>query len=340
MTDGIETNRIELENINSKLRELMQELGYAFQIAEGSESHPAYAYTTGLESKFGHREIYVVGPPVNTALSLLEQLVSRIESGSSFETPSFIDDMFQFEMPVMPIDGPKEILPASGAVQLFCTDPQGFVPWEEECDPDFSRAQTSLFDLRGPYPSRKMPLEERRRMRARPPEEEIQRRMRDGIERIREQVKEHGFTFQPVFSTSESDGEPFVYSIGLSDTFNHPEMFVVGLNPDDAIRLMLAAIEKVAAGESFENPTFFMDDDGDFFPVRPLQSRDVDQNSGLGQSVLGHGFPAVQIYYPDENGFFPWEAGCDPQYAGQTDMLEPVGEPPNLPENPNGRMLH
>lgn len=341
MTDDIEHHRSELDRANARLREQMSALGYAFQIAEGNERHPPYIYTTGLISRFGHPEIYVVGLPAQTAASMIEELVSRIRAGARFDKPCFVENVIQYEMPIMPITAEAGVLPEDDAVQLFFTDPDGYAPWEPECDPDFGDPQTSFFKTVGPYPTRRTPLEGRGRpARGRPSEAEIQRRMRDGIEMLREQVGKNGFTFQPVFPGVGDDGEPFVYTIGLSKTFNHPELYVVGLDAGDAIEVMLRAIEKISAGESFEAPTFFQDEEGEVFPVRPLLQTDVDENSGLGQQVLGHGFAAVQVYYPDENGLFPWEAGCDPNYATQIDELRPVGQPPNLPDNPRANTVH
>jgi hypothetical protein len=340
MTDDIENHRRELEKANARLRDQMKALGYAFQIAEGNEGLPPYIYTEGLASKFGHPEIYVVGLPAQTAASMLEELVSRIRAGQRFDMPCFVENIIHFEMPMMPIAAEPGILPPSGAVQLFYPDPQGYAPWEPECDPDFGVPQTSFFWTVGSYPTRRTPLAERLISRGRPSEEEIERRMNAGIERLREQVTRSGFTFQPVFPSADTDGEPFVYTIGLSRTYNHPEIYVVGLDADNAIELLLRTIDKIAGGEVFETPTFFEDEDGDLFTVRPLVQADVDENSGLGQKVLGHGFPAVQVYYPDENGLFPWEEGCDPTYATQTQMLRPLGELPNLPDNTRTKTLH
>jgi hypothetical protein len=341
MTDDIEDHRDELAKANARLREQMKAQGYAFQIAEGNERHPPYVYTTGLASRFGHPEIYVVGLPAQTAASMIEEIISRIRAGERFDRPCFVDNIIEYEMPIMPIAADAGILAEGGAVQLFFTDPAGYAPWEPECDPEFGDPQTSLFGTAGPYPSRRTPLERRERSsRARPSDAEIQRRMRDGVQMLREQVRKNGFTFQPVFPAVGDEGEPFVYTIGLSTTYNHPELYVVGLDAGDAIQVMLRAIDKISDGESFETPTFFEDEDGDVFPVRPLVQVDVDEKSGLGQQVLGHGFAAVQVYYPDENGLFPWEAGCDPNYATQLDELRPVGEPPNLPDSQRANTVH
>lgn len=333
-----EGDRRELEDTNARLREQMASLGYAFQMGLGPEGTP-YVFTDGLSSKYGHPEICMVGLPARTSAALMSDLIARIDRGERFDRPCYVAGIIPYEMPVMPIATGWDGLPYGGAVQLFVTDSDGHVPWEEECDPDLRSIQTSVFETVGEHPVRSVPLELVEKP-TRPSDAEIEKRMRNGIEMLRQQVRKNGFTFQPVFPTSDSDGEPFVYTIGLSDTYGHPEIFVVGLDADDAVNLLLLAIDKVADGETFATPTFFEDEDGDVFPLRPLHEKDVDENSGLGQRVLGHGFAAVQLYYPDENGLFPWEVGCDPEYAAQADMLRTVGDPPNLPDKPRGTTLH
>lgn len=340
MTDDKDHNRQELEEVNARLRLQMENLGFAFQIAGGNEEHAPYLYTVGLAEKFGHPEVYVMGLPSTTAAAMLERLVARIAEGERFDRPQYVDNIIHYEMPVMPITAAPGILPKTGAVQLFFPDPNGHVPWEPECDPEFGGVQTTLFQTVGSYPERKVPLDDMPPPSSRPSAEEIRKRMRKGVDLMREQIEQNGFTFQPVFPSDEGGAEPFVYTIGLSKTFDHPEIYVVGLDANSAVNLILSAIEKISGGERLETPTFFTDEDGDVFPVRPLSQDDVDRKSGLGQRVLGYAFPAVQVYYPDENGLFPWEDGCDPEYARQAAELRPTGDPPNLPAGTTGRTLH
>lgn len=331
-------DRKELEETNARLREQMASMGYAFQMGVDPKGTP-YVFTEGLSSKFGHPEVCMVGLPARTSAALMSELVDRIGRGERFDEPCYVGGIIPYEMPVMPISHGSDGLPSGGVVQLFVTDADGHVPWEEDCDPDLGSIQTSVFETVGAHPVRSVPLELVEKP-TRPSQAEIEKRMRNGIEMLRKQVRENGFAFQPVFPTSASDGEPFVYTIGLSRTYDHPEIFVVGLDADDAVNLLLLAIDKVAGGEVFATPTFFEDEDGDVFPLRPLEQKDVDENSGLGQRVLGGEFQAVQLYYPDENGLFPWEHGCDPEYAAQADMLGTVGDPPNLPDTHRGTTLH
>lgn len=334
MTDDIEEHRRNLAEANARLRTLTAGRGFAYQIAEGDPNTPPYLHTVGLKDRFGHPEIYVLGLQPSAAAVIVEAVVDRILGGERFDRPCFVSGIIPYEMPFMPISGLSGTIPPGEAVQLFIPDGEGRVPWEPDCDADFGGAQTALFKVVGDYPARNVPLG------GRPPDGEIAKRMRKGVEILREQVEANGFTFQPVFARAEEEGQSFVYTIGLSKTFGHPEMYVVGLQVDDAINLLRNAIEKISEGESFKTPTFFTDEDGDVVPVRPLLQEDVDENSGIGQQVLGTSFPAVQAYYPDKDGLFPWEAGCDPEYQAQLSVLRAVGDPPVLPDIPGAMSIH
>src|SRR5687767_4635057 len=69
-------------------------------------------------------------------------------------------------------------------------------------------------------------------------------------EEIAEVVREHGW-----YALSISDHEPpFLNSIGLMQTYDHPEFIAFGLDAGNARALYYALIQSIRAGQSFAQP--------------------------------------------------------------------------------------
>ena len=138
-------------------------------------------------------------------------------------------------------------------------------------------------------------------------------------------IAEHGFCFNPVMANNTT----FVYTAGLYRTFGHPEIFVMGYQAQDAYNLIGMVYHRIKAGDRFAD-AMVIDDlvENDLFAIRPLLQSSTDENSGLGQRLVGD-FPAVQLFFSDDNCLFPWEEGCDPRSKRlQTSLLEVVPEVP------------
>lgn len=324
--------------IIERLRVGIEERGYDFQFVLPGEDSPPYIYTVGLSETFHHPEIYLVGLPPEHAAPLIDDIVVRIAAGERFDQPTYVEDLIQFDMPVRPMTDATvaehagtgwEVLGGPfKAVQLFYPDKSGFVPWEPECAPHYADPQL-FFELEGPPPVRIRPIPEVD-MTPQPPlsPEEIATRRREFTAHMRKVVETDGFTFQPVMSGG--DGPNFFYSIGLSATFDHPEIFVVGLEPAQAHGLLMETIDLIKKGARFDKPCLISEISDITLAVRPLVDADVDQHSGIGQEVLQKAFHAVQLFYPDPNGFLPWEVGCDPEYSEeQLSAFRAVGYPPD-----------
>lgn len=138
-------------------------------------------------------------------------------------------------------------------------------------------------------------------------------------------IAEHGFCFNPVMANNTT----FVYTAGLFKTFGHPEIFVMGYEAQDAFNLIGMFYYRIKDGERFSD-AMVVDDmvENDLFAIRRMTQSSTDQNSGIGQRLVG-GFPAVQLFFSDANCLFPWEEGCDPRCKRlQTRLLEVVPELP------------
>ena len=133
-------------------------------------------------------------------------------------------------------------------------------------------------------------------------------------EEIAEVVREHGW-----FAASISDHEPpFLYTIGLMKTLNHPELIVFGLDPSDAHALFSGMIRQIRAGDSFARPGVYTVSHAEDFQVGVRRVHPSQHPLYLGFAMgflrnLGRigELEAVQMFWPDSSGKFPFEVGCD-----------------------------
>jgi hypothetical protein len=153
-------------------------------------------------------------------------------------------------------------------------------------------------------------------------------------EEIAAVVHEHGW-----FAASISDhAPPLLYSIGLMQTCNHPEIVVFGLDPDDAYAMISDLFRRIGAGRSFASPG-----------VHALTIGGIDRRIGIRtvhptQHPLYLGFAmgycrhigrwgeleAVQAFWPDRAGRFPFEIGCDPEVFRLQPRLDIALTPPEV----------
>lgn len=331
-------------------RENIARDGYSIQGVLPDEDQPTYTYTIGLTETYGHPEIFLVGLRPDDAAGILVSAIERIRNGERFDKPVFAGSIIVgYEVPFRPISSKSVIehgnaglavLGPFDAVQMFYPDRGGYVPWEGECDARFK--SQLFFELTGDEPRRNLSIEAA--AAAAPPRspltpEQIAENRRRITTEMRRNVAENGFVPQVVAPSETQPG--FLYTIGLTETWSHPEIYVVGLSPNQAFDIVLDLIDRITEGERFDTPTF-VDEILDVpIAVRPLEQASVDENSGIAQDVLGRTITAVQVYWPDASGLLPWEAGCDEEIVRcQLSLLDPRGEEPLRLKSPPGVGLH
>jgi hypothetical protein len=132
---------------------------------------------------------------------------------------------------------------------------------------------------------------------------------------IAEVVREHGW-----FAANVSDHKPpFLYTIGLMQTCCHPEFIIFGLEPENAYALFSGLIRDIRAGQSYTEPNVDTVNLGGnehrvgFRRVHPTQHPlylgfAMGFMTNIGR--LGE-LEAMQAFWPDSAGKFPFEVGCD-----------------------------
>src|SRR5690348_14001480 len=109
---------------------------------------------------------------------------------------------------------------------------------------------------------------------------------------------------------------PFVYTVGLMFSFARPELIIFSLG-DNAFKVLRLMVEEIRGGRSFAARGTHENVLGNAsIATRPVHP--TWHTSYLGYAMgyyrergrIGE-LEAIQIFWPDRNGKFPFERGCD-----------------------------
>lgn len=115
---------------------------------------------------------------------------------------------------------------------------------------------------------------------------------------------------------------PFAYTIGLSKTYNAPEIICVGLPHDLAGMLINTAVDSILDAEEgielekeYDNianmPVIFQKMDSRYEDEYMLWNKEIFPDEKL---------EAVQMIFPDEKGLFYWQHG----YSERMKLIQPI----------------
>ncbi|WP_076207157.1 DUF4262 domain-containing protein [Mycolicibacterium fortuitum] len=128
------------------------------------------------------------------------------------------------------------------------------------------------------------------------------------VEDTRASIAKYGWTVIGVFPTSDDEGVPFAYTVGLSGK-QLPELAVYGLPVrvgqqvlNMVSRKMVEAGAPLVSGQRIEDVLAV---DTGLVAVEMTRTEDLT----MVRQVYGAARPAVQLCWPDLDGLFPWERG-------------------------------
>lgn len=145
------------------------------------------------------------------------------------------------------------------------------------------------------------------------PEEDLEALGRAALERARRDVRAFGWHAVMV----SGGGDPgFLFTIGLWQSYGHPEilLFAPAEDPRGMAGRLQAVAERIQANETFEGETLY---EG-LFGEAPGRFHPVAQGwypFFLGTALAfyeSYDFPVLQLFWPDQDGCFPWETGFAP----------------------------
>ena len=125
-------------------------------------------------------------------------------------------------------------------------------------------------------------------------------------------IKREGFAFLSI--GQDGDTPPFSYTVGITETYERPELIIFGVSQSVANAVFNGFVAKIKNSECFN--------DGDIvvellnMPVAiKAVSKEIAMPFALNVGSRYRGSRHVpsfqQIVYPDQSGKFPWEPGYD-----------------------------
>jgi len=118
-------------------------------------------------------------------------------------------------------------------------------------------------------------------------------------------------------------GPEWSFSTGLFHSYQHPEIVIFGLELDNMQKIVNTIGSAIRDGAKFESGNEYQD----IFARCGCQFRTVDASryqNYLGWAIWfynGDPFPALQCFWPDREGHYPWDPACSPGVASLQPLL-------------------
>jgi hypothetical protein len=140
---------------------------------------------------------------------------------------------------------------------------------------------------------------------------------------IKEHIQKYGWRFQYVFD-AEGEKEDFAYTIGLEESFGHPEIMIFGLERDTMHSLLQEVVNAVRGGSVFKPGQRYAEIlSGDYDVMfKPLKGSAYPEYAGMATDYYERPFQIYVMLWPDKNNVLPTESGC--QLTVQDEALKIV----------------
>jgi hypothetical protein len=139
--------------------------------------------------------------------------------------------------------------------------------------------------------------------------------------RVRSDIARYGWHLVLIPPTPEAAG--WVHTIGLGERFAHPELIVFGNDFSVLCPLLNALGERIRAGARFAAGSELRG----VIEGLPIAFRSVAAKwiePFLGNAAWHYRretVPALQVFWPDPSGRFPWQPECDPTWRADQPLL-------------------
>ena len=320
--------------------------------SDGPGTTQHFVYTVGLTETFQHPELVLIGFEPEAATRILELAAFRVSEGTRFRDLSTNDQVIEgFLVAFRSVPWPEAVYWARLAseryssnqyelLQLILPDFRGRFPWDAGCPKLHARIQERMPDptigftdsvmfSKNAVESRETPLPRARQSVGHSTSCGLKpafglksrggsKRAKDLVESVRARVAkiihEHGWAAITVDPTDDCGGGPkFAYTVGLTETYNHPEIVMVGFASD----LSMAVLN--SAGKRVKNGIRLVDwsTDDHIIQLFPVAFRSLPMPQGrrwapvAGDRYRPRSFELLQMFMPDGHGRFPWNADCD-----------------------------
>jgi hypothetical protein len=130
----------------------------------------------------------------------------------------------------------------------------------------------------------------------------------DGERKVLEDIAKYGWH---CLSILEEDGKPpWAFTIGLFQTWEHPELIVFGLKNNVAHQILNIVAEGLAENRRIDlaRPTDDLLQNGSCVFIEVPRSEYREHVGFARWYYEGDNFPLYQVVWPSREGYFPWNA--------------------------------
>ena len=132
----------------------------------------------------------------------------------------------------------------------------------------------------------------------------------------------HCLSVHPCAGESESQ---FTYTIGLSETFSHPEIMIFGLDSKVSHGILGDCVEMIRNGTAFRpNVEYSGVIGGDFKVMFKVVRKDClpEYFGAAVRFYSGQDFHGLVMFWPDKHGCFPWDEARSTAQREALDIVE------------------
>lgn len=116
----------------------------------------------------------------------------------------------------------------------------------------------------------------------------------------------------------------FSYTIGLEESFSHPEVMIFGLKREQMHAILSDIVNDIKSGRAFEANIKTGNVLAGHFDVlfKPLKSEFLSEYAGIAERYYNRPFRVYVMLWPDKHNILPTEPGCE--LTVQNEALEIV----------------
>ena len=139
-------------------------------------------------------------------------------------------------------------------------------------------------------------------------------------QKIKSDIKE--FKWSVIKVLADETGPAFAYSIGLTESFHHPEIILIGMDLDTMHTIINNCGYEIKNGLAYKSGVLYsgiLDD----YKCAMLSVDKKYYGEYLGQAIeyyKSKSFPTLQCIYPTTSGVYPWQK----EWPKEFDVRQPV----------------
>ena len=132
-------------------------------------------------------------------------------------------------------------------------------------------------------------------------------------DKVREDIRTHGWSDMSIFPVKEDGTVAFNYSVGFT-VRDHPEVMVMGLDYRTMHGILGTVYEQIKSGTRFIPDTYFnfvLNKHRVAFVEVTNIVEDTEYPMSMSRRIMGPDVKGLQLVWPDEKDLFPWDEGFD-----------------------------